>query len=64
LETAIEAKASKRIHSGYIRGLMALLEEQRVNKSIIVSLDHDGKGRYREGNHNGIPTSVAECLNT
>ena len=43
---------------------MALLEEQQVNKSIIVSLDHDGKGRYREGNHNGIPTSVAECLNT
>ena len=45
-------------------GMSALLEEPRVSKSIVVSLDHDGKGRYREGNHNGIPTSVAECLNT
>ena len=39
MDVAIEVKSSQRIHSGHIRGLRALLEEHKVKRAIIVSLE-------------------------
>lgn len=39
MNTAIEIKASTKIHFGHTRGLKALLEEHPVKKAIIVSLE-------------------------
>jgi predicted AAA+ superfamily ATPase len=39
MDVAIEVKGSQRVHIGHIRGLKALLEEHRVKKAILVSLD-------------------------
>lgn len=39
MDVAIEVKASKKIHEGHMRGVKALLEEQRVGKAVIVSLE-------------------------
>jgi len=39
MELAIEVKGSRRVHSGHIRGLKALLEEHQVKKAIVISLD-------------------------
>ena len=39
MSAAIEVKSSQRIHSGHIRGMKALLEEHKVKRAIIVSLE-------------------------
>jgi len=39
MNVAIEVKGSQRVHIGHTRGLKALLEEHRVKKAILVSLD-------------------------
>ena len=39
MELAIEVKGAQRVHSGHLRGIKALLEEHKVRKAIIVSLD-------------------------
>jgi len=39
MELAIEVKGSQRIHSGHVRGVKALLEEHKVRKAMVVSLD-------------------------
>ncbi len=38
---AIEVKGGGRVHEGDITGLRALLEEHRVKRSIVVSLEHE-----------------------
>ncbi len=40
MEIAIDVKSSSRIHDKYLRGLRALLEEQKVRRAIIVSLEN------------------------
>ncbi|MFC1885005.1 ATP-binding protein [Thermodesulfobacteriota bacterium] len=39
MDVAVEVKSSSKIHSGHIKGLKALLEEHRVRRPIIVSLE-------------------------
>jgi predicted AAA+ superfamily ATPase len=39
MDVAIEVKGSQNVHSGYTRGMRALLEEHRVRRAIIVSLE-------------------------
>ena len=39
MELAIEVKGAQRVHSGHLRGVKALLEEHKVRKAILVSLD-------------------------
>jgi len=39
MNVAIEVKGSQKVHVGHTRGLKALLEEHRVEKAILVSLD-------------------------
>lgn len=39
MDVAIEVKASKRVHTGHLKSMTALLEEQHVNKAIMVSLE-------------------------
>lgn len=39
MNVAIEAKSSNKIHSGHLKGLKALLEEHRVKRAIVVSLE-------------------------
>jgi predicted AAA+ superfamily ATPase len=39
MQLAIEVKGSQRVHSGHLRGVKALLEEHKVRKAIVVSLD-------------------------
>ena len=39
MDVAIEVKGSQNVHSGYTRGMRALLEEHRVERAIIVSLE-------------------------
>lgn len=39
MRAAIEVKGTKRVHEGHTRGLKALLQEQRVEKAMIVSME-------------------------
>ncbi|MGA1867660.1 MAG: hypothetical protein ACMUJM_03835 [bacterium] len=39
MDVAIEVKSSQRIHRGHITSLKALLEEHKVKRAIIVSLE-------------------------
>ncbi len=39
MDVAIEVKGSQNVHSGHTRGMRALIEEHRVKRAIIVSLD-------------------------
>jgi predicted AAA+ superfamily ATPase len=39
MQLAIEVKGSQRVHFGHLRGVKALLEEHKVRKAIVVSLD-------------------------
>ena len=41
LDLAIEVKSSQRVHEGDLRGLKTLAEEQRVRRSLIVSLERE-----------------------
>lgn len=43
MDVAIEAKGTRRVHSGHARGLKALLEEHSVERAIIVSLEQQPK---------------------
>ena len=39
MELALEVKGATRVHSGHARGVKALLEEHKLRKAIVVSLD-------------------------
>jgi uncharacterized protein len=39
MQVAVEVKSSSRIHSEHIKGLKALLEEHKVKRAIVVSLE-------------------------
>jgi predicted AAA+ superfamily ATPase len=39
MKVAVEVKGTERVHSGHTRGLKALIEEHRVKRAIIVSLE-------------------------
>jgi predicted AAA+ superfamily ATPase len=39
MDVALEVKGSQRVHTGHTRGLKALLEEHRVKRAILISLD-------------------------
>ena len=41
LDVAIEVKGGARVHDGDVRSLRALGEEQRVRRSIVVSLERE-----------------------
>ncbi|HDZ91004.1 MAG: ATP-binding protein [Deltaproteobacteria bacterium] len=43
MNVAVEVKGAQRIHSGHVRGLKALLEENPVGRAIIVSLEKEPK---------------------
>ncbi len=43
MNVAIEIKGTQRVHSGHARGLKALLEENSVERAIIVSLEKEPK---------------------
>ena len=53
MDVVIESKASPRIHSGHTRSMRALLEEHRVKRAIIVSLEK--KPRRIEPNLHILP---------
>ena len=48
MDVAIEAKASRRIHSSHIRGLTALHEERAVKQALIVSLEEEPRKPSRD----------------
>ena len=39
MEAAVEIKGTRRVHSGHVKGLKTLLEEQPVGKAMIVSME-------------------------
>jgi predicted AAA+ superfamily ATPase len=39
MDVAIEVKGAPKIHSGHLRGMKALLEEHRVKRAVVVSLE-------------------------
>ena len=43
MNVAIDVKGTQRVHSGHARGLKALLEENSVERAIIVSLEKEPK---------------------
>jgi predicted AAA+ superfamily ATPase len=56
MEVAVEVKGSHRIHSGHLRGLKALLEEHRVRRAVVVSLEK--QPRTLEGSIEVLPWQV------
>jgi predicted AAA+ superfamily ATPase len=56
MNVALEIKGTKKVHSGHTRALKALLEEHRVDKTIIVSLE--SQPRKIESRINVMPWQV------
>jgi predicted AAA+ superfamily ATPase len=56
MDMAVEVKAGKRVHEGDLRGLIALSEEARVRRRVVVSLE--STPRQIEGGIEVLPWQV------